>query len=278
MRKDGRKIKTIDPMYKLIGHIMVDRCDAMNMIELTVQQDPIRKYMRRKKDEGYTFSHLAIVLAAFIRTTAEYPFLNRFVVNKNLYARNELTIGMVVLKPGETEGTMNKMFFKPDMTIYQVQEVLDEYIDRNRGAGKTNSTDKLMATLLSIPGLARVGVNLIRWMDWHGLLPKAVIDASPFHCTMTITNLASIGTNYIFHHVYNFGTTSMVMAMGNTREDPVKRHGEIVFEKVIPIGLVMDERIGEGVQFAIACKKLQSILQNPQVLEVPPEVVKEDIK
>ncbi len=278
MRKDGRKIKTIDPMYKLISHIMVERSDSMNMIELTVQQDPIRKYMRRKKDEGYTFSHLAIVLAAFIRTVAEYPFLNRFVVNKTLYARNELTIGMVVLKPGETEGTMNKMYFKPDMTIFQIQEVLDEYIDRNRGAGKTNSTDKLMATLLSIPGLARVGVNLIRWMDWHGLLPKAVIDASPFHCTMTITNLASIGTNYIFHHVYNFGTTSMLMAMGNTREDPVKRHGEIVFDKVIPIGLVMDERIADGAQFALACRKLQSILQNPEVLEQPPVEVKEDIK
>jgi hypothetical protein len=134
-----------------------------------------------------------------------------------------------------------------------------------------------MATLLSIPGLARVGVNLIRWMDWHGLLPKAVIDASPFHCSMTITNLASIGTNYIFHHVYNFGTTSMLMAMGNTREDPVKRHGEIVFDKVIPIGLVMDERIADGAQFALACKKLQSILQNPEVLEQPPAEVKEDI-
>ena len=278
MRKDGRRIKTIDPMYKIIGQIMVDRNDAMNMIELTVQQDPIRKYMRRKKDEGYTFSHLAIVLAAYIRTVAEYPFLNRFVVNKNLYARNELTVGMVVLKPGETEGTMNKMYFKPDMTIYQIQEVLDEYINRNRGAGKTNATDKIMATMLSIPGFARVGVNIIRWMDWHGLLPKSIIDASPFHCSMTITNLASIGTNYIFHHVYNFGTTSMIMAMGNTRDDPVKRHGEIVFDKVIPIGLVMDERIADGAQFALACRKLQSILQNPEVLEQPPAEVKEDIK
>ena len=278
MCKDGRKIKTIDPMYKLISHIMVERCDAMNMIELTVQQDPIRKYIRRKKDEGYTFSHLAVVLAAYIRTIAEYPFLNRFVVNKTLYARNEVAIGMVVLKPGETEGTMNKMYFKPDMTIYQVQEVLDDYINTNRGAGKTNSTDKLMANLLSIPGLARVGVNFIKWVDKHGWLPKSVIDASPFHCTMTITNLASIGTNYIFHHVYNFGTTSMVMAMGNTREDPAKRHGEIVFEKVIPIGLVMDERIVEGVQFAMACRKLQSVLQDPSVLEQPPAEVKEDIK
>ena len=278
MRKDGRKIKTIDPMYKLIGHIMVERCDSMNMIELTVQQDPVRKYIRKKKDEGYTFSHLAVIIAAFVRTIAAYPFLNRFVVNKTLYARNEIAIGMVVLKPGETEGTMNKMYFKPDMTIYQIQEVLDEYINTNRGVGKTNSTDKLMATLLSIPGLARLGVNIIRWMDWHGLLPKSVINASPFHCTMTITNLASIGTNYIFHHVYNFGTTSMLMAMGNTREDAVRRHGEIVFDKVIPIGLVMDERIAEGVQFAMACRKLQSILQDPSVLEQPPAEVKEDIK
>ena len=278
MRKDGRRIKTIDPMYKIIGQIMVDRNDAMNMIELTVQQDPIRKYIRRKKDEGYTFSHLAVVMAAFIRTVAEYPFLNRFVVNRTLYARNELAVGMVVLKPGETEGTMNKMYFKPDMTIYQIQEVLDEYINTNRGTGETNSTDKIINTLLSIPGLARVGVGILKWMDWHGLLPKAIINASPFHCSMTITNLASIGTNYIFHHVYNFGTTSMVMAMGNTREDAVRRHGEIVFEKVIPIGLVMDERIAEGVQFAMACRKLQSILQDPSVLEQPPVEVKEDIK
>ena len=278
MRKDGRKIKTIDPMYKLISHIMVERNDSMNMIELTVQQDPIRKYIRRKKDEGYTFSHLAVVLAAYIRTIADYPFLNRFVVNKTLYARKEVAIGMVVLKPGETEGTMNKMFFKPEMTIFEIQKVLDDYINTNRGAGKTNSTDRLMAFMLSIPGLARVGVNFIKFLDWLGWLPKAIIDASPFHCTMTITNLASIGTNYIFHHVYNFGTTSMIMAMGNTREDPVKRHGEIVFEKVIPIGLVMDERIAEGVQFAMACRKLQSILQNPEVLEQPPEEVKEDIK
>ena len=160
MRKDGRKIKTIDPMYKIIGQIMVDRNDAMNMIELTVQQDPIRKYMRRKKDEGYIFSHLAIVIAAYIRTVAEYPFLNRFVVNRTLYARNEVAVGMVVLKPGETEGTMNKMYFKPDMTIYQIQEVLDEYINTNRGTGETNSTDKIINTLLSIPGLARVGVGI----------------------------------------------------------------------------------------------------------------------
>ena len=278
MRKDGRRIKTIDPMYKIIGQIMVDRNDAMNMIELTVQQDPIRKYIRRKKDEGYTFSHLAVVMAAFIRTVAEYPFLNRFVVNRTLYARNELAVGMVVLKPGETEGTMNKMYFKPDMTIYQIQEVLDEYINTNRGTGETNSTDKIINTLLSIPGLARVGVSILKWMDWHGLLPKAIINASPFHCSMTITNLASIGTNYIFHHVYNFGTTSMIMAMGNTREDAVRRHGEIVFEKVIPIGLVMDERIAEGVQFAMACRKLQSILQDPSVLEQPPAEVKEDIR
>ena len=164
------------------------------------------------------------------------------------------------------------------MTIYEIQKVLDEYINTNRGTGETNSTDKIINTMLSIPGLARVGISFLKWMDKHGLLPKAIINASPFHCTMTITNLASIGTNYVFHHVYNFGTTSMVMAMGKPREDPVKRPEEIVFEKVIPIGLVMDERIAEGIQFAMAFRKLQSIIQDPSVLEQPPKEINEDIK
>lgn len=278
MRKDGRRIKTAQPMYQVAMHVMAERNDSMNMIELDIKEEPIHKYIVAKREEGVHVSHLAVVLAAFIRTITHYPMLNRFIVNKRLYARNEIAIGMVVLKPGDDEGTMNKMYFKPENTIFEVQKILDEYIEQNRQAGDTNSTDKLISLLLSIPGLCRLGVNLLKWADKHNLLPKSIINASPFHCTMTITNLASIKTNYIYHHVYNFGTTSMIMAMGNTREVPVRRHGEIDFEKCIPIGLVMDERIASGCQYAMAFRKLDYYLKNPVLLETPPEEVKPDIK
>ena len=140
------------------------------------------------------------------------------------------------------------------------------------------SLDKLISLLLSIPGLCRFAVNLLKFLDKHNMLPRAIIEASPFHCSMTITNLASIGTNYIYHHVYNFGTTSMIIAMGKTKEKPVKHHDNIEFEKVIPLGIVMDERIASGCQYAIAFKRMEHFLTHPEELEVPPEKVIEDIR
>lgn len=277
MRADGRRIRTLQPLYILASHIMAERSDAMNMIELDIPLAPIHDYMNETKAQGHHFSHLGIIIAAYVRTISQHPLLNRFVVNKRVFARNEIAIGMVVLKPGKDEGTMNKMYFKPTDTIFDIQNKLDEYINNNRAEGDTNSTDDLINKLLAIPGLARFAVNLIKFMDKLDLLPKSIIDASPMHCTMTITNLASIRTNYIYHHIYNFGTTSMLTAMGNLREVPVRRHGQIEFERCIPLGVVMDERIADGCQFANAFKDMQKYLKNPKLLEVPPERVVEDI-
>jgi pyruvate/2-oxoglutarate dehydrogenase complex dihydrolipoamide acyltransferase (E2) component len=127
-----------------------------------------------------------------------------------------------------------------------------------------------------IPGLLRVGVPILKWMDKHGLLPKAIIDASPFHASMTITNLASIKANHIYHHCYDFGTTSVFFAMGNAREVPRRHHGEIVFERCMPIGVVMDERICSGNYFATAFRKFRKYLANPALLEEPPAEILSD--
>ena len=277
MRKDGRRVKTAQPMYQVAAHIMDQRCDSMNMMEVDIPVAPMQAYLNKKRAEGKEYSHLGLVLSAYVRTVAEYPIINRFVVNKTIYARNEIAVGMVVLKPGETEGTMNKMHFKPEFTIDDVHQTLDQYVQENRGQGDTNSTDDLIRKLLKIPGLCRFGVCVFKAMDKFGLLPKSIIDASPFHCSMTITNLASIRTNAIYHHVYNFGTTTMIMAMGIPHEVPQRRKGEIVFEKCIPMGIVMDERVCSGSQYVIASKRLLNYMKHPELLETPPEKVEQDI-
>ncbi len=277
MRKDGRRIKTLQPMYQVAAHIMAERNDAMNMIELNIPEEPIKHYLNESKKAGYRFSHLSVVLAAYVRTMSQYPLLNRFVVNKRVYARNEIAVGMVVLKPGKDEGTMNKMYFKPTDTIFDIQKTIDRYVEDNRQAGDTNKTDDIVRKLLAVPGLCRFGVNFLKWVDKNGWLPKSIIDASPMHCSMTITNLASIRTNHIYHHVYNFGTTSLLVAMGNLREVPVRKKGEIEFQRCIPLGVVMDERIADGCQFANAFKQMQQYLLDPRQLEQPPETVVEDI-
>ncbi len=277
MRADGKRVKNMPPMYTVAAHFMARRSDACNSIELNIPLDPIQEYLRSVRARGYRISHLAIVIAAFLRTTAEYPYLNRFVVNKTIYARKEFAVGMVVMKPGELDGTMNKMYFDMTNTIFDVQRIMDEYIEQNRGSGDTNSTDNAIRILLKLPGLCRLGVNLFKWMDKHGLLPYPVIKASPFHTSFVVSNLASIRTNHIFHHVYDFGTTSMILTMGNAREIPKRIGDAIVHEKCMPMGFVMDERICSGSYYAQAFKRLSEYLKDPALLEQPPRVVNKDI-
>ena len=277
MRADGKRVKNFPPMYAVAAHVMAKRSDACNSIELNIPLDPMQDYLRSVRSRGHNVSHLALVISAFLRTTAEYPFLNRFVVNKTVYARNEFAVGMVVLKPGQLDGTMNKMYFELDDDIFDVQEKMDKYIVENREAGETNSTDKLISALLKIPGLCRLGVCLFKAADKFGLLPRSIIKASPFHTSFVISNLASIRTNHIFHHVYDFGTTSMILTMGNSREVPKRSHGEIVFEKCMPFGLVMDERICSGSYYALAFKRFSEYLKDPTPLEQKAAVVNRDV-
>lgn len=271
MRADGKRIKNADPMYTVAAYIMNKRVDSMNMITIDIPIEPIKNYLNEKRKQGKNISHMAVVMASFIRTMKEFPELNRFVVNKKIYQRNELSVGMVVLQPGDSgHGTMSKMYFDENNTIFEVNDIINNYVEENRHAPKSNGTEKMIKFLLSVPGILPVGVALFKWMDKHGLLPKFIIDMSPFHMSFGITNLASIRTNHIFHHCYEFGTTSMFLAMGNTREVPHRKGDEIVFEKCMPIGVTMDERIASGAYFAMAFRKMRTYLRNPSLLETPP--------
>ncbi len=276
-RADGKRLKNTDPMYTVAAHIMDKRYDAMNMITLDLPLEPMQKYLSEKREQGHTISHMALILAAYLRTAAEFPLLNRFIVNKRPYARNEFAVAMVVLKAGQLDnGTMSKMYFEMTDTIFDVNNKINAYVDENRVSPENNGTEKIIKFLLSLPGLLSLGVPFIKWLDRHGLLPKAIINMSPFHASLVISNLASIRTNHIYHHLYEFGTSSVFFAMGNSREVPKKKGKEIIFEKCMPIGVVMDERICSGSYFAHAFRKFSTYIKNPSLLETPPKAVVPD--
>jgi len=273
MRKDGKRVKDADPIFTVMPYIMKHRYDAMNMVEVDIPLAPMQAYLNEKRKQGYRFSHLGLVLAAYLRTAAEFPLLNRFIVNKKIYRRTEFSIAMVVLKPGTMDETMSKMYFNMEDDIFAVHETMERFIADNRKAGDVNATDDIARTLVKIPGLLSIGAGLIKFLDRHGMLPKSLIDASPFHTSMTISNLASIRTNHIFHHVYDFGTTSILITIGNMREVPVRNGDEVVFERSMPMGIVTDERICSGVYFSAVFHRFKQYLTNPALLEGPPKVV-----
>lgn len=267
MRSDGKRVRDEVPMYYLIPHFLTKRYDAMNMITVDIPVEPMRHYMNAKRREGKSISHLALIVAAYLRIASEYPSLNRFVVNKRIYQHNDFMVSMVVLRPGEDNDTMSKIALEFDDDIFAVQAKISEYISENRKDNNANALDKTMSKLVQMSGLMSFAIGLLRWADRHNLLPKALIKASPFHASLLISNLASIRTNHIYHHVYEFGTTSVAITMGNMREVPRRTKDGFTFERCIPLGVVMDERICNGHYFAQAFARFGELLASPALLE-----------
>ena len=277
MRKDGVRLKKIDPMYSIVPHIMDKRSDAQNSITIDIPVEPMDKYIRAKRKEGLKISHLSLVAAAYVRTVAEFQQLNRFIVNRKIYARKELAVGMVVLKANSLENeTMSKIYFEKEDSIDSVQKKMDDYIEKNRQEVSDNKTDRIIATLCGMTWLMRFAINMLKWLDKHSILPKSIIDASPFHCSIVVTNLGSLRTNHIYHHIYDFGTVGQILALGNLREVPKRSGSEITFVRCLPIGVVMDERICSGAYYATAFKRFSDYLAHPEKLEGEPTVVNSD--
>ncbi len=279
-RADGKKVKRLDPIQKIMPHIMKDRHDSMNMCKYEVDCEAFDNFIREQRKEGYDFNYMHLVAAGLLRTIALYPRLNRFIMNGRIYQRNEITLCFIVKKNLSATAVDSNVKIKltGHESIYDIKEKIDSAIKENSKESVNNGTEKLSRRLTTIPNfIIKIAVGLLKWFDKHGLLPKKVIDASPMHTSLFITNLKSIKGEYIYHHVYDFGTTGLFASMGTTHVQPVvNENNEIVVGKVMPIGFVTDERFCDGFYFVNALKQIKRFWKNPNLLTTPLENLPSD--
>ena len=275
-RADGYRIRTNDAMYELVPYIMPYRYDASNSVTVDIDLDLMQDYIRKCRKKGINMSHMSIIIAGALRIASQNPFLNRFVMNRKIYARNHFCVSFVTLQPGKTSDTVNKLYFNMDDDIFTVNRKVQEAIERTQQPTSQNALDKLMASLVRIPFLVGAAVGVLKFIDKYFTLPFSIINISPFHTSLFITNLASIRTNAIYHHLYEFGTTGIFISMGQP-ERRIEKNGETVEEKkIMPLGIVTDERIANGHYYGRCFRELNRYYKNPELLEVPPEQVVRD--
>ena len=282
-RPDGRAIRNLEPMQQIMPYIMKTRTDSMNMYDDTFPCGPMDAYIKEKGAEGIKLTYMDIIIAALVRLIALRPQLNRFCMNGKIYARPKIWISFVVhptLEDGSV-GTTIKLCFEGTETIFEVADKVHEAITREtyQRTGE-NDTDKLLRTLMKhIPGpLIKFVINTLMWMDKHSIMPKAIVELSPFHTSVFLTNLKSLGINHIFHHTYNFGTTGLFFAMGKEKQVPTAFGKEVGTQKHLGYGLVSDERFCDGLYFALSLRQLRKFMRNPALLETPLEAKVEDVE
>lgn len=269
-RSDGRKLKNIPPFFRIIPQVMRTRSDSQVYYDYDMPIKEMDEYINRKAAEGIKISYMNIVYAALVRLVALRPRLNRFVMNGRTFARNEIYISLAIKKSLSDDGqeTTIKLPFDGTENIFEIKEKLDSKINENKEIVKVNETDALAKALSLIPNfLLKMAVSIIMFFDKHGMLPKFIIKASPFHTSAFLTNVASLGIDAIYHHLYNFGTTGVFLAMGKKKKSYIYDDENFKEEKCISLAFVCDERICDGYYFASSVKMFNRYLKKPELLE-----------
>ncbi len=282
-RTDGRKLRSLDAMQVVANYIMPTRNESSNSIRDSIEITGLERYIREKRREGLTsFGITHVFLAAYVRVVAKYPGLNRFLSGQQVYSRgDDIQFCMVVKTEMSTTATesITKLHLKPTDTSYDVYEKLKTGMESIQGQDLGSDFDKTAKALSLIPGvLFKFVVWLLRVMDYFGLIPKFLLEVSPFHASIFFTSMGSLGIPPIVHHLYDFGNMPVFVAFGcKRRANEVLADGSVVQRKYIDYTVNTDERIVDGFYYATALKYMKRLMMHPEQLDTPPEEVVHDI-
>lgn len=281
LRADGKQVRDIDPIQRIMPHIMKHRHDSQNLTTYDVPCEPIDAFIRTEAEKGEAYNYMHVVIAAIVRLIATFPRANRFIMNGRIFRRNSIQVSFVVKKglSSEAPDTTIKLDFTGLESISEIRDKINEAIKANNNMDANNGTDKLARLITYTPNwLISFLVGTIKFLDRHGMLPNAILKLSPFHTSAFITNLKSIKGPSIFHHLYDFGTTGLFFAMGKESLVPVVQGKDIVIGKRMPLQIVTDERFCDGFYFVSALKFFKSILGDPFRMSEKMTTLVEDTK
>lgn len=260
-RRDGKRVKDIDAMHVLMPYIKPNRCDSDVFINQKLDVTELVKYYEemKLKDNDLTYFHLFITLIA--KTIYNRPLLNRFIVNKKYYDRNDVLIAFTAkVNYEDTSKEILKVIkIDPEDNLFSIKEKTLKAVSDVRNA-KEEGTNSIMNIIGKLPSfLISLVVKVVKYMDRHDLLPKSLINDNLYYSTCIVSILGSIKSSAIYHNLTDFGTSSILATFGEIREENGRKYAEA--------GINIDERIADGVYFVKSVKLMQDILNNPKCLE-----------
>lgn len=281
--KEGRRIQSSIPMEAMTPFLMPTRSGAANSFFASADITKCEEFLRKKRQEGMTgLGMMHVFIAAYARVISQYPGINRYIRGQRLYARNGIQVCLTVkkeLKLNAPESVV-KFHIDPMDTLTEVYHNINKLVAENKQEGDQNNMDAFARVLAKLPAfMLRGTVGVLKFFDYLGWLPHSIIDLSPFHGSMFISNLGSLGMPPIYHHLYNFGNLPMFITMGSKHtEYSINRDGGTDKHRLIDFTLVCDDRICDGHYYSCAFKLLKKLIENPERLLVAPESIVEDIK
>lgn len=274
-RRDGYRVRGLDAMHVFMPYLLPNRTDNEAFVNETVDLTAVNAFLEEKNasnpDYKYTIFH--VVTAALAKTIYQRPKLNRFIQGHRLYERNEILLSFVAKRIFSDDGDEALLLINcdGDTTIDSLHDTICRKVSKSRKEGSVDDTTKIMNQLAGLPRFVlRFLIRILNFLEYHDMLPDFLRYADPYHSTVFISNLGSIKLNAAYHHLTNWGTTSLFLVIGEKHTKMVENaDGTLVPKEVLPLGITLDERIADGYYYAKSVRLLKHLLENPHLLDLP---------
>ena len=284
-RCDGTYIKGLHHYDRIVPYFLPSRTEATiyfeQELDITETLIFLKKFNKSLPPGQSKVTFFQLFLCAGVQTIAQRPKLNRFVSGRNYYQRNEIIFNFVAKKELTDEGEeiTVRITFSPYETLHTIGEkVKAEIRECTRGEG--TGGDDVNELLMKFP---RWFVNLFfktyRFLDYHNIAPKSIIQVDPFYSTVFLTNVGSVGIDAPFHHHYNWGNCGLFVALGKVmRVWKFDRKGVPVRRDIARVTYTYDERIADGVYGGRSLDLFKSLVENPEPLLKSLELSNEQLR
>jgi pyruvate/2-oxoglutarate dehydrogenase complex dihydrolipoamide acyltransferase (E2) component len=276
-RSDGILLRKLPRFHKMFPHIMRTRTESTIYHHQRLRIGRTLAWLEKTHTSPEKKTSLFhIVLAAAVRTLALRPEANRFIAGRRIYQRRTIDLSFVVkrdLSEKATETTV-KISFDPRATIADVVQQATSVIKATKQS-PTSRDEEASAVVTRLPrSLIRLATWAVRSLDYFGLLPASFIKGDALFTSVFLANLGSIGGDAVYHHLYEWGNAPFFVTVGRRKKEPVvNERGELEVEDVMDLKISLDERITDGVYFQSTIHLLTDLIENPEKLELPPDIL-----
>lgn len=273
-RRDGALVRDMDSMHFVMPLMYPNRCDNEAFISERIDLTNVNRYLEQKNADGpdYTYNLFQIMVTAMLKTITLRPKMNRFIANRNMYQRNEVSAAFTVKKRFSDHGGEALAFLhaKDNDNIDTIHDEIFHQVSFCRSEKKDPSTASMDAVQKIPRFLTKLVGRAACFLDRHGWMPKSVIATDPFYASVVLANLGSIGLHAGYHHLTNWGTCSVFCVIGEKKKRPFYDDaGNVEMRDSIDLGLTIDERLADGYYYSKTIRLLRKLLEQPELLELP---------
>ncbi|WP_183099668.1 2-oxo acid dehydrogenase subunit E2 [Nocardioides pelophilus] len=271
-RRDGTEVRDLPALRRITPYLLRTRTGSAVYFPQRIEVDRLLVWLEetnagRPADQRITLFH--VILTAIARTLRLRPDVNRFIAGRRTYQHKEISVSFIVKAElsDDAPETEVRIVFTGRETIEQVRDLVNGAVGGKRGSERGDD-DRLTDFFASWPRPALEGVaRLVATLDYHNVLPALLMDAIPLYTSAYVVNAGSIGIDPPFHHLYEYGSASVFVAIGAVhKEAVVDDQGRVVARDCLNAVHTLDERASDGFYFARTAEVFRRLVANPQLL------------